>query len=162
MVGFTPESVAIAVRRALGRATSWHDHHFELVDAGPHDVDRARHVRGRELVPARRLGLEDDLEAALEVEALAQRLVNRRAGDARAVDGLVVALALVGLLLILFELHVLPGHGIAGGLGALILVASVLLLRTKRDYLVNCAFSNMSLDAWMSCEIIWRQSFRVR
>ena len=42
-------------------------------------------------------------------------------------NGLVVALALVGLLLILFELHVLPGHGIAGTLGALILVASVLL-----------------------------------
>jgi lipoate-protein ligase A len=35
MVGFTPESVAIAVRRALGRATSWRDHDFELVDAGP-------------------------------------------------------------------------------------------------------------------------------
>jgi len=35
MVGFSPESVAIAVRRALGRATSWHDHHFELVNAGP-------------------------------------------------------------------------------------------------------------------------------
>ena len=35
MVGFTPESVAIAVRRALGRATSWLDHDFELVDAGP-------------------------------------------------------------------------------------------------------------------------------
>lgn len=35
MVGFTPESVAIAVRRALGRATSWHDHTFELIDSGP-------------------------------------------------------------------------------------------------------------------------------
>ncbi|MEA2722177.1 MAG: hypothetical protein QOJ39_4041 [Candidatus Eremiobacteraeota bacterium] len=42
-------------------------------------------------------------------------------------NGLVLALALVGVLLILFELHVLPGHGIAGVLGALILVASVLL-----------------------------------
>jgi membrane-bound serine protease (ClpP class) len=42
-------------------------------------------------------------------------------------NGLVVALALVGLLLILFELHVLPGHGIAGILGVLILTASVLL-----------------------------------
>ncbi len=42
-------------------------------------------------------------------------------------NGLVLALALVGVLLILFELHVLPGHGIAGSLGALILVASVLL-----------------------------------
>ncbi|SDO81571.1 lipoate-protein ligase A [Nakamurella panacisegetis] len=35
MIGFTPESVAIAVRRALGRATSWHDHSFELLSAGP-------------------------------------------------------------------------------------------------------------------------------
>ncbi len=35
MIGFSPESVAIAVRRALGRATGWHDHHFELVSAGP-------------------------------------------------------------------------------------------------------------------------------
>ncbi|HEV3087430.1 MAG TPA: NfeD family protein [Candidatus Elarobacter sp.] len=42
-------------------------------------------------------------------------------------NGAVLALALVGVLLILFELHVLPGHGIAGSLGALILVASVLL-----------------------------------
>jgi membrane-bound serine protease (ClpP class) len=42
-------------------------------------------------------------------------------------NGLVLALALVGLLLILFELHVLPGHGVAGILGILILVASVLL-----------------------------------
>ncbi len=42
-------------------------------------------------------------------------------------NGLVLALALVGLLLILFELHVLPGHGVAGVLGILILVASVLL-----------------------------------
>jgi membrane-bound serine protease (ClpP class) len=42
-------------------------------------------------------------------------------------NSLILALALVGVLLILFELHVLPGHGIAGTLGALILVASVLL-----------------------------------
>jgi membrane-bound serine protease (ClpP class) len=42
-------------------------------------------------------------------------------------NGLVLALAAVGLLLILFELHVLPGHGVAGSLGALILVAAVVL-----------------------------------
>lgn len=35
LVGFTPESVAIAVRRALGRATSWHDHEFELIHVAP-------------------------------------------------------------------------------------------------------------------------------
>jgi membrane-bound serine protease (ClpP class) len=42
-------------------------------------------------------------------------------------NGIVLALAVVGLLLILFELHVLPGHGIAGSLGALILIGAVLL-----------------------------------
>lgn len=31
MTGFTPESVAIAVRRALGHATSWGDHTFEVI-----------------------------------------------------------------------------------------------------------------------------------
>ena len=37
MVGFTPESVATAVRRALGRATSWRDHTFELIRAVPYE-----------------------------------------------------------------------------------------------------------------------------
>ena len=53
----------------------------ELVDAVAHDVDRAVEVLGRELVAARRLRLQHDLEAALEVEALAQRLVDRRARE---------------------------------------------------------------------------------
>jgi lipoate-protein ligase A len=35
MVGFTPEAVAIAVRRALGHATSWQDLTFELIHSGP-------------------------------------------------------------------------------------------------------------------------------
>ena len=35
MVGFTPESVAIAVRRALGRAISWHDLTFEIIHEEP-------------------------------------------------------------------------------------------------------------------------------
>jgi membrane-bound serine protease (ClpP class) len=42
-------------------------------------------------------------------------------------NGLVIALAVAGLVLILFELHVLPGHGIAGVLGALLLIGAVLL-----------------------------------
>lgn len=42
-------------------------------------------------------------------------------------DGLVVGLALIGVVLILAELHVLPGHGIAGTLGVLTLLAAVLL-----------------------------------
>ncbi|MCB2174802.1 MAG: lipoate--protein ligase family protein [Actinomycetales bacterium] len=35
MVGFTAEAVAIAVRRALGHATRWEDHTFEIVHEGP-------------------------------------------------------------------------------------------------------------------------------
>ncbi len=35
MVGFSAGSVAVAVRRALGRATGWGDHRFELIDSGP-------------------------------------------------------------------------------------------------------------------------------
>lgn len=42
-------------------------------------------------------------------------------------NSLVVALALAGVLLILVELHVLPGHGVAGIVGSLVLVAAVLL-----------------------------------
>jgi lipoate-protein ligase A len=37
MVGFTPESVAIAVRRALGHATSWRDHTFDVIHDEPRD-----------------------------------------------------------------------------------------------------------------------------
>lgn len=33
MIGFSPEAVAIAVRRALGHASSWDDHTFEVVHA---------------------------------------------------------------------------------------------------------------------------------
>ncbi|ACQ79686.1 biotin/lipoate A/B protein ligase [Beutenbergia cavernae DSM 12333] len=37
LVGLTPEAVAIAVRRALGRATSWHDHTFDVIRSGPEE-----------------------------------------------------------------------------------------------------------------------------
>jgi lipoate-protein ligase A len=35
MVGFDPPAVAHAVLRALRRSTAWHDHSFELLEAGP-------------------------------------------------------------------------------------------------------------------------------
>jgi lipoate-protein ligase A len=35
LLGFSPESVATAVRRALQRATSWNDYEWELVHPGP-------------------------------------------------------------------------------------------------------------------------------
>lgn len=42
-------------------------------------------------------------------------------------NGLVIALAILGLIGILWELHVVPGHGAPGILGALALLAAVLL-----------------------------------
>ena len=42
-------------------------------------------------------------------------------------DSLVVGLAIAGLLGVLLELHVLPGHGVAGGLGLLALVTAIVL-----------------------------------
>lgn len=42
-------------------------------------------------------------------------------------NGLVIGLAILGLAGILLELHVIPGHGIAGTLGILALIASVFL-----------------------------------
>lgn len=42
-------------------------------------------------------------------------------------DPLVVVLAVIGVIAILFELHVLPGHGIAGIVGVVALLASVVL-----------------------------------
>jgi len=42
-------------------------------------------------------------------------------------DVLVIGLAIVGMLGVLLELHVLPGHGVAGVLGMLALVAAIVL-----------------------------------
>jgi membrane-bound serine protease (ClpP class) len=42
-------------------------------------------------------------------------------------DSLVVGLAVAGLVGVLLELHVLPGHGVAGGLGVLALVTAIVL-----------------------------------
>lgn len=48
MIGFTPESVGIAIRRALGRATGWDDHTFEMI--GPTVLDPAMHVALDEVI----------------------------------------------------------------------------------------------------------------
>lgn len=37
MVGFSPQAVAIAVRRALGRATNWRDYDWQLIHTGPQE-----------------------------------------------------------------------------------------------------------------------------
>jgi len=55
--------------------------HAELVDAVPHDVDRPTEIFRRELVALRRHRFQDDLEAALEVEAQRQLLMDRRTWD---------------------------------------------------------------------------------
>jgi len=53
----------------------------ELVDAIPHDVDRAVEVVLREIAVRRRNGLESDFEPALEIETERRLLVKRRPGD---------------------------------------------------------------------------------
>jgi len=47
-IGFTPEAVGIAVRRALGKATGWHDHTFDVI--GPVTLDPAMHVALDEVI----------------------------------------------------------------------------------------------------------------
>src|SRR5690554_6788199 len=50
MVGFHPEAVGIAVRRALGHASSWSDHTFDVI--GPQAMHPALHVALDEVLPA--------------------------------------------------------------------------------------------------------------
>ncbi|UNX53902.1 lipoate--protein ligase family protein [Georgenia sp. TF02-10] len=49
MVGFSPEAVGIAVRRALGRATGWGDHTFDVIHGEP--VHPALNVALDEVIP---------------------------------------------------------------------------------------------------------------
>jgi lipoate-protein ligase A len=57
MIGFGPRDVALTVLRALGRASSWFDHDFELIETGPLEpglqmaVDE---VLGRQVAAGRR------------------------------------------------------------------------------------------------------------
>lgn len=48
MVGFTPASVGVAIRRALGHATSWHDHIFDVIE--PTVLSPAMHVALDEVI----------------------------------------------------------------------------------------------------------------
>ncbi|OFE17761.1 lipoate--protein ligase [Humibacillus sp. DSM 29435] len=47
-IGFSPEAIGIAVRRALGKATGWHDHEFDLIPAQV--LDPAMHVALDEVI----------------------------------------------------------------------------------------------------------------
>lgn len=48
MFGFSSQAVAIAVRRALGQASSWHDHAFEVIP--PVSLPAAQHVALDEVI----------------------------------------------------------------------------------------------------------------
>lgn len=50
MIGFNAESVAIAVRRALGKSSGWLDHTFDVI--GPHVFDPRVHMALDEVLPA--------------------------------------------------------------------------------------------------------------
>ncbi|MEO6886062.1 MAG: biotin/lipoate A/B protein ligase family protein [Jatrophihabitantaceae bacterium] len=49
LVGFSPQAIGIAVRRALGRATSWQDHTFDVI--GPVVLDPVMHMALDEVIP---------------------------------------------------------------------------------------------------------------
>ena len=51
MLGFSPEAVGIAVRRALGHATNWDDHTFDVI--GPVTLDPRLHVALDEVLAGR-------------------------------------------------------------------------------------------------------------
>ncbi|MDQ2991920.1 MAG: ATP-dependent Clp protease proteolytic subunit [Candidatus Eremiobacteraeota bacterium] len=51
-------------------------------------------------------------------------------------NGLVVVLAIAGILGILFELHVVPGHGLPGILGGVLLIAAVALAFGLQSYTI--------------------------
>jgi lipoate-protein ligase A len=48
LIGFSAEAVGIAARRALGRATGWHDHVFDVIE--PVRMDPVRHVALDEVI----------------------------------------------------------------------------------------------------------------
>ena len=73
--GKLDDDLVVALRPDLGLRDA------ELVDAVPHDLDRAVEVLVRELAVRRRNCLQRDLEPALEVEAERRRLVERRSRD---------------------------------------------------------------------------------
>ena len=49
LIGFTPQAVGIAVRRALGQATEWADHTFDVI--GPVTLDPVLHMALDEVLP---------------------------------------------------------------------------------------------------------------
>jgi membrane-bound serine protease (ClpP class) len=71
-------------------------------------------------------------------------------------DGFVVALALAGVLGILFELHVVPGHGIAGVLGVIALLAAVVLSFGVAFFFV--AVQSISIAIVLSVLAFWLTS----
>lgn len=68
-------------------------------------------------------------------------------------DQVVVGVAIAGLLGILLELHVLPGHGVAGGIGALALLAGVVLAFGAP--LVTVAVQSLSIAIVLTVVIFW-------
>jgi lipoate-protein ligase A len=49
LIGFSPQAVGIAVRRALGKATGWHDHSFDVI--GPVSLDPLLNLALDEVLP---------------------------------------------------------------------------------------------------------------
>ena len=79
-------------------------------------------------------------------------------------NSFVVGLAVLGLLLILLELHVIPGHGFAGILGMVILLASVVLAFGLTFYYVAAQAISVAIvltviTFWISTRIFPESAF---
>ncbi len=71
-------------------------------------------------------------------------------------NGLVIGLALLGVIGILFELHVVPGHGAAGILGTIALVAAIVLAFGIAFFFV--AVQSISIAIVLSVLMFWISS----
>jgi lipoate-protein ligase A len=49
LVGFSPQAIGIAMRRAVGKATSWHEHTFDVI--GPLVLEPVMHMALDEVIP---------------------------------------------------------------------------------------------------------------
>jgi membrane-bound serine protease (ClpP class) len=66
---------------------------------------------------------------------------------AGASNWVIIALFALGVVALLFELHVLPGHGISGLIGALLILTSIVLAFGAAFWVVGIVYTSLSLVA---------------
>ncbi|HZV79691.1 MAG TPA: NfeD family protein [Candidatus Binatus sp.] len=66
---------------------------------------------------------------------------------AGASNWVIIALFALGVVALLFELHVLPGHGISGLVGALLILASIVMAFGAAFWLIGLVYTSVALAA---------------